>query len=138
MAWLATIAIAACASGCGSSQGRLVGTWSAELHSKQGELREVSPLDIGETPAEDFSIRLAFYRDGRLDTVTKLPQIQTQKSGRWRILSFDGASQTALIECDLLQQRTQHEVEFVDARTIRLVPPNLAGLDVKLEFKKAF
>jgi hypothetical protein len=87
--------------------------------------------------ASEFSIRLQFYRGGRLDTVTRLPAIQSQKSGLWRLLSYDETKKLATIECELMQQRTQHEVQFLDADTINLIPPNMAGLNVKLEFKRS-
>ncbi len=102
---------------------------------------EASPLDLAgdkQLPekVDGYSLRLQFYRNGRLDTVTNLPNIQTQKSGQWRLLSFDETSGRATIECELMQQRTQHQVEFIDSRTIKLVPPNMAGLKLTLEFTK--
>lgn len=146
---LAALAVVLLISGCGTDQDRFVGTWTSTILPDRLLANEASPLDIArsERPSDvggepkpaiggDYSIQLRFYRTGQLDTVTKLPMIQTHKTGQWRLLSFDEASRKATIECELMQQRTQHQVEFIDSRTIRLVPPNLAGLKLTLEFKK--
>jgi hypothetical protein len=137
--WL--LAFALFASGCGGAGSPLIGTWSSEISADHQLASEASPLDARSADPSDrastgYSIRLQFYRNGRLDTVTQLPNIQTQKSGRWRWIAFDPATRMATIECELMQQRTQHQVEFVDPQTIRLVPPNMAGLKLQLEFKK--
>jgi hypothetical protein len=138
---LAAIAFVLGIGGCDTSRGRFIGTWSSAMLPDRLLADEASPLDLaGNKPvaeqAPDYSIRLQFYRNGRLDTVTDLPNIQTQKSGQWRLLTFDEASQRATIECELMQQRTQHQVEFVDSNTMRLVPPNMAGLKLTLTFKR--
>ena len=139
--WLAALAITLGLSGCDTSRSRLVGTWSCTMLPDRLLADEASPLDLAdEAPlpnkTPDYSIRLQFYRNGRLDTVTDLPNIQTQKTGQWRLLSLDEASGKGTIECELMQQRTQHQIEFIDSNTIKLVPPNMAGLKLTLEFKK--
>jgi hypothetical protein len=136
---LAIGAVALVASGCGSPGSQLVGDWSSQIQSNERLANEISPLDSpsgdpDDGEGSDYSIRLKFYRSGQLDTVTQLANIQTRKSGRWQLVNFDEATQTATIECELMQQRTQHQVEFVDKHTIRLVPPNMAGLNLKLVF----
>ncbi len=144
--WSAVIAFLAFAAGCGSEQSKFVGTWTSQALPNRLLADEASPLDIDEktrpsgqaaASSASHSISLQFYRNGRLDTVTNLPNIQTQKTGQWRLLSFDETKQIATIECELTQQRTQHQVEFIDAETMKLVPPNLAGLKLQLEFKKS-
>jgi len=102
---------------------------------------EATPFDSnenGESPATsgNHSIELRFLKNGNLETATSLPSIQTQKAGRWRMLSYDESNRIAMIECDLMQQRTEHKVEFLDSNTIRLIPPNLAGLKISMEFKR--
>lgn len=135
--WLAIALTAALFSGCNSKQTQLVGTWVSES-AKPNPAGQSSPLDAadGTEPDATNSIQLRFYRSGRLDTFTHLPNIQTQKSGKWRFISYNEVTQTAMIEFELMQQRTRHEVEFLDHNTIRLVPPNMAGLSIKMTFKR--
>ncbi len=144
--WLPMIACVAFATGCGSDQSRFVGTWTAQALPSRLLADGASPFDVdkkaqpSERPTDSAftpSISLQFYRNGRLDTVTNLPNIQTQKTGQWRLVSFDETKKIATIECELMQQRTQHRVEFIDADTMKLVPPNLAGTKLQLEFKKS-
>lgn len=138
---LAVAAIVVTMAGCGSQRSQLVGTWISDSVPDRLPAGQSSPLDRsaaeeknGATPPH--SIQLRFYRSGRLDTVTQLPSIQTQKTGTWRFVSYDESKRMAIVEFELMQQRTRHEVEFLDRSTIRMIPPNMAGLSIRLEFKR--
>jgi hypothetical protein len=128
---------------CGRQPTGLVGNWSAQALPKSMLQEDASPLDSpnaqeksadgGETP----TMELRFYRNGRLDTVTRLPQIQTHKSGTWRLIHSDPPQRRITIECELLGQTTEHVIEWIDDDTIRLIPPNMAGLKLELDFKRS-
>jgi hypothetical protein len=119
-------------SGCGNSERqKLVGKWSLD-HSNRIEER------IAE--AEDFSdaskMLLEFRGNGSLKTTTKMGGIDGQKSGSWKLVGFDEATQTMTVECTIGMQVTQQTIEFLDQNRIKLVPPNMAGLSLKLEFQR--
>jgi hypothetical protein len=132
------------ATGCRPDPSGLVGTWHTEGLPRKLLADDKTPLDAppADSPSpqdsagEPYSIRLQFYRNGRFDTVTTLPNIQTHKSGKWRLVEMDPTGRTATIEFELMRQRTVHDVERIDADTIRLTPPNMAGLNIQLTFKR--
>ena len=128
--------------GCGNSQrAKLVGTWEIEQpESLMQRLDEPTAEDSADVDAEmsrDPKMLLEFFRNGRLATTTAMGSVKpTPKQGRWEMVSFDEPSQTMIIKCQIGLQESEHEVEFIDADTIKLVPPNMAGLRLKLRFQR--
>ena len=128
---LAIVALLLCL-GCGNPDRRkLVGTWQLK-HSDEIEERIAELND--ELPASRMSLQ--FKSNGRLSTVTKMGTIDSNKNGSWEFLSFDESTQTMKIKCTLVGQDTEHEVQFLSESKIKLAPPNLAGLNKKLEFQR--
>jgi hypothetical protein len=93
--------------------------------------------DPGASPAGDSVMTLSFLAGGKLETQTTTGEINTRKSGSWRMMSYDGQQRTAVISCTLGQQTSEHEVQWIAADTIKLTPPNMAGLSIKLVFRRA-
>jgi small subunit ribosomal protein S16 len=127
--------------GCGDPQrSKLVGTW--EIEQSESLVRrlddnssdaELGPEAIPSAP----KMQLQFFRNGNLQTTTMIGIVApTPKQGRWKMLSFDEQSGNMKVKCTIGLQETEHEIEFIDADTIKLVPPNLAGLSLKLRFRK--
>jgi len=88
--------------------------------------------------AELPMMTLDFRSSGQLVTTTKLGKINSEKTGRWRMIKFDPPS-TMNIECYLDEQSDQSrklEVTWIDDETIRMTPPNMSGQKMKLNFKK--
>ena len=75
-----------------------------------------------------------FYNSGYLATETNMGNISTQKQGNWKLLSYDAQTKTAKIQCKLVDDTTNFDVIVLDDNTLRLVPPNMAGLKTKLKF----
>lgn len=137
--WLASFAIiAACTiSGCGdTNRAKIIGTWGIEQADKV--LNRIKQNDDSErtTEGEEPRMKLVFQRNGVLKTQTRLGAGTTEKQGTWKLVSYDEAAGVLSLECELMQQTSTHAVEFVDENTIRLVPPNMAGLSMKLTFKR--
>ena len=127
-------------SGCGKSlSSKVVGTWQIKQANRvvnrlDTAVNDDSSLDSG---ASDFSpkMKIQFNRDGTMNTETKMGSIDQTKAGTWDLISED--AEGCEIECVLAEQTTTHQIEFVDSKTIKLAPPNMAGLSLKLEFEKA-
>ena len=121
--------------GCGVSvEHNLIGEWRYT-----GKLAAMQPKEpVLEQSAEPtgMGISLHFARWGKLRTVTRQGAIQTEKQGTWTWLHFDPVTHVGAIQCELLRQKTDHRLEFLDPDTIRLNPPNLAGLDQELQFTR--
>ncbi len=124
----------------------LVGIWELDEAARLAErinqpdsaLPGVLPeLDASE--AKDFGSRmtLEFRSDGSLVTRTALGQLQQQKQGNWQYLSGSFEDRQLAIRCELSQQTTEVDIEVLDGGAIRLTPPNLAGLNTKLTFRRA-
>ena len=100
---------------------------------------EDSDLESDEQGVADLpAMTLDFRSNGQLVTTTKLGKIDSEKTGRWRMLKFDPPA-TMTIECLLDQQSDQSrelEVQLIDEQTIRMTPPNMSGQRMKLKFKK--
>ena len=79
---------------------------------------------------------LQFRSNGGLATVTNMGNINSEKTGSWEFLSFDEENQTMKIKCTLNLQETEHEIQFLSDSKIQLAPPNMAGLNQKLEFQR--
>lgn len=79
---------------------------------------------------------IRFSPAGELVTETRAGSIDTRKTGRWRLLSGDSTSPTSEIECTLGQQTTRHQIEWLADDSLRMTPPNMAGLTIKLVFRR--
>ena len=79
---------------------------------------------------------ITFKRNGVLNTRTRMGEVDQEKTGTWKMISFDKPSRLMTISCEINSQTSEHEIAFVDENTIRLVPPNMAGLKMKLKFSK--
>lgn len=129
--------------GCGNSQrAKLVGIW--QIETAESLLKRLDgPNNPGDSGSVDEispagpTMQLQFFRNGGLTTTTQMGIVSpTPKEGRWEMESFDDGSQTMKIRCLIGLQETEHDVEFVNADTIKMVPPNLAGLSLKLTFQR--
>ncbi len=136
--------LGATTAGCARRGERLlIGKWRSS--------RQFTQLPTADTPNDDAGaadenissasttspgIVLTFYRSGRLETTTNQGQIHTEKSGTWELLYYEPEQKSAVIRCELIGQKTEHTVTFIDSDTIRLQPPNLAGLDEELTFHR--
>lgn len=129
--------------GCGDeNRSKIIGTWGIEQadtvmsrinrsNSESNEQDVESGLEAS-TP----KMTLKFLRNGRLETSTSMGAIVRQKQGTWELISFDESTSTMTLLCDIQQQKSEHEVEFVGQDTIKLVPPNMAGTKMKIKFKR--
>ena len=79
---------------------------------------------------------LTFKRNGVLHTKTSMGDVVQEKTGTWKLTSFDEASNLMAVSCEINTQTSEHEITFVDEDTIELVPPNMAGLTMELKFSK--
>lgn len=115
---------------------RLVGTWNIEnaqsVSKKVGSEASDAASELESATPEQMTVE--FSRGGRLATKTQMGSIDSAKSGSWKFLSYDEDAGKMQIECSLLGQTTQHEVEFVDTKTIKWIPPNMAGTTRRLKF----
>lgn len=124
--------------GCGDPERqKLVGTWVAETPDRV-ERRVDGP---GSDPTEKPTMLVRFGWNGTLETLTQMGDIQRSKSGRWELLEADPIAGTATLECTLGDSRSPAQtttlvVEWVDEQTLRMTPPNLAGLDLPMNFQR--
>jgi hypothetical protein len=133
-------------SGCGDPNAtRLIGEWgidtpSTVLRRLGDESRELARAEVPEPTeilVDAHKMRIQFRGNGTLTTITSMGRVTpVPKQGRWSIQSWDEVNRKMVIECTLSGQSSEHEVEFLDDSTIRLVPPNMAGLSLKVKFKR--
>lgn len=79
---------------------------------------------------------LEFRANGSLRTITDMGQLQQEKQGTWSFVSDSNSGKKLAIRCLLNQQTSEVEVEFIEPELISLVPPNMAGLNTKLTFRR--
>ena len=133
--------------GCGGDpdRNRIVGDWKiATADRLMGQVKampidsasEVGPANLTDDLADDLKPRMLirFYYSGSLATETNMGNVATQKYGSWKFLSYDAQTRTAKIQCKLVDDTTDFDVIVEDENTLRLVPPNMAGLTKKLRF----
>jgi len=137
-------------SGCSDpNAARLIGEWGIDtpnsvlrrLGEESGEVSEdastTEPADQTETETASHKMRIQFRGNGTMTTITTMGRVTPEpKQGRWSLQSWDETTQILKIECTLAGQATEHEIEFLGEDKIRLVPPNMAGLSMKLKFKR--
>ncbi len=136
--------------GCGdASRSKLVGNWNIEQAERVLDRVNQSPDSSSQqgsaqrenSPQNDSTItpkmQIQFLGNGSLTTITQMGSIEpTPKQGSWQMVSFDETSNTMTVNCGLGLQTSEHEIEFVDENTIKLVPPNMAGLSMKIRFTR--
>lgn len=79
---------------------------------------------------------ICFQPGGKLVTRTKIGLIESEKTGSWRERPGDSTGDSTMIACTLDGQASDVDVQWIDSDTIRLTPPNLAGLSIKLVFRR--
>ncbi len=136
--WISLFLLVVCFFGCSKSDRvsrPLVGTW--QLSDLKKIVDKVgNPGNLPDDSLPSSKMNLIFRADGTLETNTEIGQIIRLKSGTWKVLSSKQDNKLLSVECELNSQTTVHEIEFLDVDTIRLTPPNLAGLTTKLTFRR--
>ena len=124
--WLLLLALAGCTGD--PDRARIVGDW--EIATADHLMGQVNAQPDDQPPR----MLIHFYNSGYLATETNMGNISTQKQGNWKLLSYDAQTKTAKIQCKLVDDTTNFDVVVLDDNTLRLVPPNMAGLKTKLKF----
>jgi len=124
--WLLLLALAGCTGD--PDRARIVGDW--EIATTDHLMGQVNAQPDDQPPR----MLIHFYNSGYLATETNMGNISTQKQGNWKLLSYDAQTKTAKIQCKLVDDTTNFDVVVLDDNTLRLVPPNMAGLKTKLKF----
>ncbi len=151
--WLVLLAMVGAAGvGCQPEGGRkLSGKWRLDakqsLAGRMGQgganSNDAAGIDAPKTGGADgefqtdSEVTLTFRSNGELETVTHTGTIDSTKSGTWRLVSFDAEKTTAVVACTLNGQVTEHAIEWLDKDSIKMTPPNMAGLTMKLIFRRA-
>ncbi len=130
------IGIFACTlAGCGNANRlKIVGNWGITQADEVMDRIEASETTSDES--QESRMLLTFHRNGRLETKTKMGSVDQKKQGAWKMVSFDPAKNSMVISCEINTQTSEHTITFVDENTIELVPPNMAGVTMKLKFKR--
>lgn len=116
---------------------KLIGTWKIEYGDKLTQ-RVNQDDELMASPEDDPRERMTitFYSSGSLKTQTRIGQVNREKNGSWELVSFDDEESQMNIRCELMDQQTEHKVQFIESDLIRLVPPNMAGTRSKLKFRR--
>ena len=134
-----------CQSAVPDSAKPLVGVWELSQaerladrinQANAGLPRPEAESDEPNPDASSAKMILEFRADGTLRTITDMGQLQQQKQGTWGFVSDSDGGKKLAIRCLLNQQSSEVEVEFVEPDLISLVPPNMAGLNTKLTFRR--
>lgn len=131
----------ACSTGCTDPQAApLVGRWVLEKPARvmdriggdgADQSRETDSIDDSNSVPR---MAITFFSNGKFETQTAMGNVNRQKIGVWQVISLDEATRKMTIRCAIGSEETDHSVELVDGSTIRLVPPNMAGLTMKMRF----
>ncbi len=122
--------------GCGDpNRAKIVGSWEVESPSRIA--RRFKETEVDSSNSNESRMSVEFRSDGVLKTRTLMGSMNRQKEGTWELLSYDESSSTMRLKCILELQETEQDVEFLDQSTIQMIPPNLAGLEMKLRFRRA-
>lgn len=127
-------------SGCGDThKKKLVGTWEiaqiAEVADRVGQNDNGRELQSDKATGQS-KMTITFGSGGDLETQTLMGAMNRKKNGTWKMTSYDTEASAMEISCEINTQTSEHEISFVDENTIELVPPNMAGLTMKLKFKR--
>ena len=136
--------IFACMLGCESkTQSKLIGTWVIDdVDSVLEQVNQNSSPSDAESDSSNGSspqMTITFKANGTLETATLLGQLNVKKEGVWKIISnqdSDSELTNMKIGCELADQVTQHDIEWVDENSIRFAPPNMAGVDQTFTFHR--
>ena len=132
--------------GCGGDpdRNRIVGDWEiATADRLMGQVNAASIDSDRTADSADLAVDsepqkprmlIRFYYSGSLATETNMGSVSTKKYGSWKLLSYDADTRTAKIQCKLVDDTTDFDVIVEDENTLRLVPPNMAGLTKKMKF----
>ena len=133
----------ACTIGCSDPNAApLIGRWVLE---KPTQVMKRIDGDRADPSRESDSIddsssmprmAITFNSNGQFQTVTAMGNVNREKNGMWQVISLDEVDRKMTIRCTIGSEETEHAVELVDGSTIRLVPPNMAGLTMKMRFVK--
>ena len=144
MRWLMAVTYCSCLfllAGCSDPQrSRLVGSWQLqkpEQISKRFANSDAPSADNSSESSFDNRMLIEFRRNGTLRTVTRIGNIDREKTGTWELLQFDEPDNRAMIRCEINSQTTEHEVEWLDSGALKMVPPNMAGTTTRLTFVRA-
>lgn len=129
------LTLAVLLSGCGDpNRKKIVGEW--EVVTPARVANRLKDSESNSTSNDGSRMRIDFRSNGTLSTQTSMGSVDSLKEGRWELLSFDEARSQLRLKCTLGLQESQHDVELVGLDKIKLVPPNMAGTDLKLTFKR--
>ena len=124
--------------GCGNENEAkarpLVGTWV--LEDSEDVARRTTSAESATEGQSEPRMQLVFATGRRLETRTHINSIDSRKSGTWQLIAYNDAAKVMDIECDLDGQKSNCEVEFLSEDRIKLNPPNMSGLNMKLTFKR--
>jgi len=116
--------------GCGDpNRAKLVGTWEIEAADNVADR-----IDASDDESNPPRMSIEFANAGTFKTTTVMGDIDRTKEGSWKWVSYDEANQTAVVKCKVGLQETDHDISWIDESVIELIPPNLAGLDMRLRF----
>ena len=131
---LAVVLLAGCASETETRGRPLVGTWVLEDGDEVA--RRTASTESFADEAKAARMQLKFASGGRLETRTNINAIDSRKAGTWQAIAYNESTKIMDIECNLDGQKSNCEVEFLGADQIKLNPPNMSGLNLKLVFKR--
>jgi hypothetical protein len=125
-------------SGCQDPiRSKIIGTWKIEHADKVSRrVNQDSQDDQFDSSDSGERMKLTFSWTGSLQTQTMIGQMQSQKKGSWELTEFDEQKSIMTVQCDLAGQQTEHKIKFIEDDLIRLVPPNMAGLKTKINFRR--
>ena len=131
LAWpilVLVLSVSCMLAGCGSTEhNAMVGTWRISRPDALGQR-------VNAGAESESRMVLVFYWNGQLETETRMGAVASKKQGTWQVVGGDPSKQETVISCQLQGQTTEHTVTFIDDDTIRLVPPNMAGVPQALTF----
>lgn len=111
---------------------RLTGEWELVDPSRlAGRINQDAP--DGALPGS-HQMTVRFGSGGTLTTRTHMGDLWREKSGTWKVLA-SSADRTSLA-FTLSGERDELEIEWIDDDTLKMVPPNMAGLTMKLTFRR--
>ena len=126
--------------GCGDpNRSKIIGTWGIE--QADTVMSRIVSEDDGNVQSnagkpDPPKMLLRFHRNGQLETATRMGDLSQEKTGQWKMVSFDESTNSMTIVCELQMQTSDYMVTFLDQETIKLIPPNMAGTKMKIKFKR--
>ena len=119
--------------GCGDpDRAKLIGTWQIKAADDVADR-----IDASDDESSPPRMSIEFANSGTFKTTTVMGNIDRTKEGSWIWVSYDESKQTAVVKCTVGLQETDHDISWIDESVIELIPPNLAGLDMRLRFVRS-